>query len=70
MRINVSLDEKLIEDAMRCSGATTERDAIEYALRLLVRLKSQEEVCSLRGQLHWQGDLEAVRLSRVGVLED
>ncbi len=51
MRINIELDEELIKDAMRCSGATTEREVIEKALRLLVRLKSQEELRNLRGQL-------------------
>ena len=64
MRINMELDDKLIEDAMSCSGATTKREVIENALRLLVRLKSQEDVRSLRGQLHWTGDLETMRLSR------
>ena len=64
MRINMELDDKLIEDAMSCSGATTKREVIENALRLLVRLKSQEDVRSLRGQLHWTGDLETMLLSR------
>ncbi|MXY92748.1 MAG: hypothetical protein F4047_08105 [Caldilineaceae bacterium SB0670_bin_27] len=31
---------------MRCSGASTKREAVEIALRMLVRLKSQEEVRS------------------------
>ena len=64
MRINIELDEELIEDAMSCSGATTKREVIENALRLLVKLKSQEQVRSLRGQLQWTGDLESMRLSR------
>ena len=65
MRINSVVDDKLIEDAMRCSGATTKREAVEIALRLLVRSKSQEEVRSLRGQLQWEGDLETMRQSGV-----
>ena len=40
MRTNVVLDDKLVEEAMRCSGLTTKRAVIEEALRLLVRLKS------------------------------
>lgn len=64
MRIDIVLDEELIEDAMSCSGATIKREVIENALRLLVRLKSQEDVRSLRGQLHRTGDLETMRLSR------
>lgn len=65
MRIDITVDDKLIEDAMRCTGAATKREAVEIALRLLVRLKSQEEVRSLRGQLRWEGDLASMRQSRV-----
>ncbi|MDE0463130.1 MAG: type II toxin-antitoxin system VapB family antitoxin, partial [Caldilineaceae bacterium] len=64
MRINIELDEELIEDAVSCSVATTKREVIENALRLLVKLESQEQVRSLRGQLQWTGDLESMRLSR------
>ncbi len=67
MRLNIVVDEKLIEDAICCSGAATEREVIENALCLPVRLKSQEEVRSLRGQLQWEGDLETMRLSCVPV---
>jgi len=70
MRINIEIDEKLIKEAMCCLGATTEREVIENAQRLLVRLKSQEEVRNLRGQLHWEGDLETTRLSRVPVKDN
>ena len=48
MRTTVVLDDKLVEDAMRFTGLTTKRAVIEEALRLLVRLKSQEMVRSLR----------------------
>lgn len=65
MRINITVDDKLIEDAMCCSGATTMQEAVEIALRLLVRSKSQEEVRSLPGQLRWEGDWASVRQSRV-----
>ena len=64
MRINFELDEELIEDAVSCSVATTKRELIENALRLLVKLESQEQVRSLRGQLQWTADLESMRLSR------
>ena len=65
MRINIVVDDKLIEDAMRCSGATTKPEAVEIALRLLVRSKSQEKVRSLRDQLQWEGDLASMRQSRL-----
>lgn len=34
---------------------------IEEALRTLIRVKGQEEIRSLRGKLHWEGDLDAMR---------
>lgn len=37
---------------------------IEEALRTLVRLKSQEQVRSLRGRLRWEGDLPIMWESR------
>lgn len=65
MRTNVVLDDELIAEAMRQTGITTKKAVIEEALRTLVRLKMQESVRTLRGQLHWEGNLDAMRESRV-----
>ena len=65
MRIVVILDDKLVADAMRYSGLTTQQAVIEEALRHFVRLKSQEEIRTLRGQLRWEGDLDAMRQTRI-----
>lgn len=64
LKTNVVLDDELMEEAMRYTGLKTKRAVIEEALRTLVRLKSQESIRSLRGQLHWEGDLDAMRRSR------
>jgi Arc/MetJ family transcription regulator len=64
MQTSVVLDSKLLTEAMRYSGLTTERAVVEEALRLLMSLKAQEQVRELKGQLRWEGDLEAMRLSR------
>jgi len=61
MRTNVMIDDRLMTRAMRLSGAQTKRETIHQALELLVRVKQQEKMRSLRGQLHWEGDLEAMR---------
>ena len=61
MRTNIVIDDRLIADAMRLSGARTKRQAVEESLRLMVRLKRQEKVRKLRGRLRWTGDLEAMR---------
>lgn len=61
MRTNVEIDDKLIGKAMELSGARTKREAVDIALRTLVRLKNQEQIRRLRG-IGWEGDLEAMRL--------
>ncbi len=70
MRTNVVLDDELVAEAMRYTGLTTKKAVVEEALRLLVQLKAQESVRTLRGQLHWEGDLEALRESRTQYAPD
>lgn len=53
------LDQDLVEDALALTGLKTKRAVIEEALRLLTRLKRQEQVRALRGQLHWDGEPRA-----------
>jgi Arc/MetJ family transcription regulator len=64
MRTNVVIDEELMAEAMKYSGLSTKKAVIEEALRFFVRLKSQEQVRALRGKLHWEGDLDAMREGR------
>ncbi|WP_157270163.1 type II toxin-antitoxin system VapB family antitoxin [Azohydromonas aeria] len=64
MRTNIEIDDQLMEEALRLSGAKTKREAVEQGLRALVRLRRQEELRQLRGQLDWQGDLERMRTDR------
>jgi Arc/MetJ family transcription regulator len=64
MRTNIEIDDDFIKRAMRASGAKTKREAVEAALRLMVQLKAQEKMRELRGKLHWEGDLKAMRRDR------
>jgi Arc/MetJ family transcription regulator len=64
MRTNIVIDDDLMKRAMRASGAKTKREAVEAALRLMVQLKQQEKMRELRGKLHWEGDLDAMRRDR------
>lgn len=65
MRTNVVLDDELVAAAMRYTGLTTKRAVIEEALRTLVRLKEQESIRALRGELAWEGDLDELRQPRL-----
>ena len=61
MRTNIVIDEKLIADAIKATGARTKREAVELGLKALIRLKKQEGLRGLRGKLRWRDDLERMR---------
>jgi Arc/MetJ family transcription regulator len=65
MRTNVIIDDELMAQAMKHTGLKSKRIVIEEALRTLIRLKSQEQVRSLRGMLHWEGNLGEMRQERL-----
>lgn len=64
MRTNIEIDDKLMKDALKATGAKTKREAVELGLRTLVRLRAQEKVRELRGKITWEGDLNAMRTER------
>jgi Arc/MetJ family transcription regulator len=61
MRTNIVIDDKLMEDALKATGARTKREVVELGLRALVQLKQQERIRGFRGKLKWTGDLERMR---------
>ena len=65
MRTNIEIDDRLMRDAMRSSGARTKRAAVEQALRLLIRTRAQKSIRRLRGKVAWKGNLEESRQGRV-----
>jgi Arc/MetJ family transcription regulator len=65
MRTNIEIDDDLMREALVASGLKTKRTAVEEGLRLLIRLKRQEQVRALLGQVRWEGDLAASREGRV-----
>ena len=62
MRTNIVINDKLLADAMKASGAKTKREAVELGLAALVRLNNQERIRSYRGKLAWSEDLERLRM--------
>lgn len=61
MRTNIVIDEKLMAEAIKVSGARTKKEAVELGLKSLIRLKQQERIRGYRGKLRWSGDLEKMR---------
>ncbi len=65
MRTNIDIDDRLMREAMRSSGARTKRAAVEQALRLLIQTRAQKSIRRLRGKVTWEGNLEVSRQGRV-----
>jgi Arc/MetJ family transcription regulator len=65
VRTNIDIDDRLMRQAMRSSGARTKRAVVEEGLRLLIQTRRQRGIRRLRGNVAWQGDLEESRRGRV-----
>jgi Arc/MetJ family transcription regulator len=61
MRTNIDIDDRLMREAMRRSGARTKRAAVEAGLRLLAETHAQGSIRKLRGKVLWEGDLDQSR---------
>ncbi len=64
MRTNIEIDDELINEAMKASGLKTKKATVEAGLRLMISLKNQEKIKLLKGKLHWEGNLEKMRLNQ------
>ncbi len=64
MRTNIVIDDKLMQEALRATGLKTKKEAVELALRTLLRLQKQTRLRKLRGKLDWRGDLDAMRADK------
>ena len=61
VRTNIVIDDNLMEEAIKLTGAKTKKEAVELGLKMLVRIKSQEKIRAYRGKLKWEGDLDDMR---------
>jgi Arc/MetJ family transcription regulator len=69
-RIDIDIDDDLLEAAMRKYGLASPSEAVDLALRRLVGTPvTKEFLLSLEG-MGWEGDLDELRNSRVESLDD
>jgi Arc/MetJ family transcription regulator len=64
VRTNIEIDDQLMKEVLRATGAKTKKEAVELGLRTLVELRAQEKARELRGKISWAGDLNAMRTDR------
>ena len=55
MRTNIDIDDELMRQAMKATGAATKKAAVEESMRLAVQIKKQEGLRELFGTVVWRG---------------
>jgi len=61
MRTTIDIDAALIRKAMRLSGLTTKKAAVEAALCSLIQTHSQAGIRRVRGEVKWERNLDVSR---------
>lgn len=61
MRTNIVIDDNLLDDAIKLTGAKTKKEAVELELKTLIALKKKESIRKFRGKLRWEDDLSQLR---------
>jgi Arc/MetJ family transcription regulator len=64
MRVSIEVDDALLTVAQRISGCATKEQTVEEALRLMIRLRRQQDVGAAFGKYRWRGNLARSRNGR------
>jgi Arc/MetJ family transcription regulator len=64
MRTNIEIDDTLMAEAQKASGQASKKQTVEEALRLMVRMRRQQEVGAAFGKYRWRGNLARSRRGR------
>ena len=61
MRTTINVEDDILEDLMRFTGAKTRTDAVNRAIADWVRWKRILRFRAMRGKIAWEGDLDEMR---------
>jgi Arc/MetJ family transcription regulator len=64
MRTNIEIDDDLMAEAQKAAGLANREQTVEEALRLMIRLRRQQEVGVAFGKYRWGGNLGQSRKGR------
>jgi Arc/MetJ family transcription regulator len=51
MRTNIDLDDTLVDEAMKVSGAKTKKEVVDMALRALIKTRAKKDLLDLVGHI-------------------
>jgi len=64
MRTNIVIEDELLDEAMKLSGARTKKELIATALREYVRSRRQKNLLELEGAVEFQDNYDYKSLRR------
>jgi len=64
MRTNIEIDDSVMREVQRLTGARTKREAVDLALREVVARHERLGILGLRGIVQWEGNLDESRQGR------
>ncbi|MBU0559928.1 MAG: type II toxin-antitoxin system VapB family antitoxin [Bacteroidetes bacterium] len=64
MRTNIVIDDALMNMALKTTGLKTKKEVVEEALKMLLKVKKQAQLKSLKGKLSWEGDIDEMRTDK------
>ena len=64
MRTNIIIDDKLMSMALKTTGFKTKKIVVEEGLKMLIKVNEQSQLKTLRGKLHWEGDIDKMRTDK------
>jgi len=65
MRTNIEIDDEVMREVQRLTGARTKREAVDLAMRELVAQHERLGILELRGKVRWEGNLDESRRGRL-----
>jgi hypothetical protein len=69
MATNLSLDPKLLEQAVKVSGERTKKAAVTRALEEFIARRNQKHLLDLMGKLEWDTGGDAIVTTGLGAAE-
>lgn len=61
MRTNIEIDDRLMQEAIKLTGAKSKKEVVNRALEELIRLNKRKKMLSLFGKVTWEGNLSEMR---------
>ena len=61
MRTNIEIDDKLLAEAMKATGAKTKKAVVEEALNQVVERDRRRKALDSLWGMGWYGDLDEIR---------